>query len=64
MPLSRASSMSDNKMHKRKTKQGMATSVEGTDRKASIKAALKIGKKLDKGDKKTEIFFSVSFGIV
>lgn len=63
MPLSRASSMSDNKMHKRKTKQGMATSVEGTDRKASIKAALKIGKKLV-GDKNTEIFFSVSFGIV
>lgn len=55
--------MLDNKMHKRKTKQGMATSVEGTDRKASIKVALKIGKKIV-GDKETEIFFSVSFGIV
>lgn len=42
---SKASSMSDNKMHKRKTKQRMESSVGRTDRKVSINAAVKIGKK-------------------
>lgn len=32
-------------MHKRKTKQRMESSVETTDRKVPIKAAVKVGKK-------------------